>query len=51
MHIYAHSSKAHWTTTTDLWSKRMHTENIILSKDGHCYRHWLIVNKNTRNHN
>ncbi len=35
----------------DLWPGRMRTENIILSKDSRCHRHWLIVNKNNNNHN
>lgn len=33
----------------DLWPRRMHAENIILSKDSHCHCHWMIVNKNNHN--
>jgi hypothetical protein len=35
----------------DLWPRRMRAENIILSKDSRCHRHWLIVNKNNNNYN
>jgi hypothetical protein len=35
----------------DLWPRRMRVENIILSKDSRCRRHWLIVNKNNNNNN
>lgn len=29
----------------DLWPRCLYVENIILSKDNRCHRHWLIVNK------
>ncbi len=49
--VHTHILQQSTLDNYDLWPRRMRVENIILSKDSRCRRHWLIVNKNNNNNN